>query len=659
MLSVARVSTKIASQCLELSQNAVFTQKFNSLEKKRNVTPTACISPSCDQYHFNKIVERSITTSVVSLTKDDERLPVMPANKQTNSENAFYATRTLIGKEFKKLKRDITNVSYEIVTAGNGDVWVKGSDGKMYFPSEIGTFVLIQLKAYSNVKATNAVVIVPAHFNNLQTIKYAGIISGLNLLRVIYKPTAPTLAYYGMDKTVEEITAVYDLGSGTFNISILEIQKEFEDKSTNGGDFDYLLMKRLMSEFKKNRSLTRRKTQWPLNQINNNLEPSKMLALRLILKWGGAILARLVCDLFKRSISPYEQALIVDEDEEVEISEAEMGEAFIVGGVNAKPEVQEEIFGKPPSQAVSLDEVVAVGDVARFHDVTPMSLGIETLGGVFTRLVNKNTTIPSQHSQVFSTAADGQTRVKIKIFQGEHEKAANNKILGIFSLVGIPAAPRCVPQIEVTFGIDANGILHVSARDKETGKEQQIIVQSLGGFRRDGMVKNAEQYEQGKYKIGTIDQAEGRLHDTKIPMEEYKLQSHGEDGTKFEETSTVEEPAPKQFTSDIDANGTVQYGGLTEDEIANGKIDWIEAFNQAEKMIYGIETKMVKFKLQTPEEEGKFREKIREVDELLVKKDEHDVEFEKSLLKLSEMAFTKNASEGKSSSSQTQSQDRG
>ncbi|KAJ2939901.1 hypothetical protein O0L34_g6605 [Tuta absoluta] len=528
-----------------------------------------------------KVVENSegsrTTPSHVAFTKEGERLVGMPAKRQavTNSGNTFYATKRLIGRRFDdpEVQKDMKNLSYKVVKASNGDAWVQGTDGKVYSPSQIGAFVLIKMKetaeAYLNTTVKNAVITVPAYFNDSQrqATKDAGQISGLNVLRVINEPTAAALAY-GMDKTDDKIIAVYDLGGGTFDISVLEIQKGvFEVKSTNGDtllggeDFDNVIVNFLVDEFKRDQGIDIRKDAMAMQRLKEAAEKAKIelsgslqtdinlpyLTMdasgpkHMNLKMTRSKLESLVGDLIKRTVAPCQRAL-----QDAEVQRSDIGEVLLVGGMTRMPKVQttvQEIFGRAPSRSVNPDEAVAVGAAVQggvlagdvtdilLLDVTPLSLGIETLGGVFTKLITRNTTIPTKKSQVFSTAADGQTQVEIKVHQGEREMASDNKLLGQFSLVGIPPAPRGVPQIEVTFDIDANGIVHVSARDKGTGKEQQIVIQSSGGLSKDeieNMVKAAEQFaaadKSRRERVEVSNQAEGILHDTETKMEEYKAQ---------------------------------------------------------------------------------------------------------------------------------------
>jgi len=563
-----------------------------------------------------KVIENAegarTTPSVVAFTSDGERLVGMPAKRQavTNSANTFYATKRLIGRRFtdEEVKKDMNMVSFKIVKAQNGDAWVSGSDGKVYSPSQVGAFVLTKMKetaeAYLGTSVKNAVVTVPAYFNDSQrqATKDAGQISGLNVLRVINEPTAAALAY-GMDKSDDKVIAVFDLGGGTFDISILEIQKGvFEVKSTNGNtflggeDFDNALLTYLVSEFKKDQGIDLAKDQQALQRVREAAEKAKVelssslqtdinlpyLTMdqsgpkHMNLKLTRSKFETIVGDLIKKCIEPCNKAM-----KDAEVNKSDIGDVILVGGMSRMPKVQEtcqNIFGRTPSKAVNPDEAVAMGAAIQggvlagdvtdvlLLDVTPLSLGIETLGGVFTKLIGRNTTIPTKKSQVFSTAADGQTQVEIKVHQGEREMAADNKLLGQFQLVGIPPAPRGVPQIEVTFDIDANGIVNVSARDKGTGKEQQIVIQSSGGLSKDeieNMVREAEKHAaedaDKKERIEAVNQAEGVLHDTETKMEEFKDQLPSEDVEKMKTqiTEVREKLANKDAMSGEEIKKTV------------------------------------------------------------------------------------------------------
>ncbi|KAF5399727.1 Molecular chaperone DnaK [Paragonimus heterotremus] len=527
-----------------------------------------------------KILENSegsrTTPSVVAFTADGERLVGAPAKRQavTNSANTLSATKRLIGRRFDdpEVQKDIKNSPFKIIKASNGDAWLEAR-GKAYSPSQIGAFILIKMKEtaenYLGTKVKNVVITVPAYFNDSQrqATKDAGKIAGMEVLRVINEPTAAALAY-GLDRVGDKTIAVYDLGGGTFDISVLEIQKGvFEVKSTNGDtflggeDFDNELLRYLVNEFKKESGIDVAKDPMALQRVKEAAEKAKVelssslqtdinlpyLTMdatgpkHMHMKLTRAKFESLVDPLIKRTIGPCEKAL-----KDADVKPSDLGDVLLVGGMTRMPKVQEtvqKLFGRAPSKSVNPDEAVAMGAAIQggvlagdvtdvlLLDVTPLSLGIETLGGVMTKLINRNTTIPTKKSQVFSTAADGQTQVEIKVYQGEREMASDNKLLGQFSLIGIPPAPRGVPQIEVTFDIDANGIVNVSARDKGTGKEQQIVIRSSGGLSKDdieNMVRNAEQYaeadKQRRELVEVINQAEGIVHDTESKIAEYKDQ---------------------------------------------------------------------------------------------------------------------------------------
>eukprot|EP00112_Aurelia_sp_Birch-Aquarium-sp1_P009306 Seg2052.6 transcript_id=Seg2052.6/GoldUCD/mRNA.D3Y31 product="Stress-70 protein mitochondrial" protein_id=Seg2052.6/GoldUCD/D3Y31 len=550
-----------------------------------------------------KVIENAegarTTPSTVAFSNDGERLVGAPAKRQavTNSANTLYATKRYIGRRFddKEVQKDLKGMAFKIVKASNGDAWFE-AQGKVYSPSQIGAFVLMKMKetadSYLGTSVKNAVVTVPAYFNDSQrqATKDAGQISGLNVLRVINEPTAAALAF-GMERSEDKIIAVYDLGGGTFDISILEIQKGvFEVKSTNGDtylggeDFDNALLKFLVGEFKKDTGIDITKDNMALQRLREAAEKAKCelssslqtdinlpyLTMdasgpkHMNLKLSRAKFEQLVGDLIQRTVNPCKKAM-----QDAGVKNSEIGDVLLVGGMSRMPKVQEtvqEIFGRPPSKAVNPDEAVAIGAAIQggvlagevkdilLLDVTPLSLGIETLGGVMTKLIQRNTTIPTKKSQVFSTAADGQTQVEIKVYQGEREMATYNKLLGQFTLVGIPPAPRGVPQVEVTFDIDANGIMNISARDKGTGKEQQIVIQSSGGLSKDdieNMVKEAEKFAEEDRKrkdlIEVINQAESAIHDIETKIEEYKdqLPSEEVDGLRTEISNVRDKVANK------------------------------------------------------------------------------------------------------------------
>lgn len=579
-----------------LSRNEALKPRFYSSEAVRGAvcgidlgTTNSCVAVM--EGKTPKVLENAegsrTTPSVVAFTPDGERLVGTPAKRQavTNPTNTLYATKRYIGRRFddKEIKKDAESVSFKIVKASNGDAWFE-ANGQMYSPSQVGAFVLMKMKetaeSYLGTTVKNAVITVPAYFNDSQrqATKDAGQIAGLNVLRVINEPTAAALAY-GMDKSEDKIIAVYDLGGGTFDISILEIQKGvFEVKATNGDtylggeDFDSTILKYLISEFKKESGVDLSKDNMALQRLREAAEKAKIELSasvqtdinlpyitvdasgpkHLAMKLTRAKFESLVADLVQRTIEPCKKCL-----RDADINKSDIGDVLLVGGMTRMPKVQsvvQEIFGRSPSKAVNPDEAVAVGAAIQggvlsgdvkdvlLLDVTPLSLGIETLGGVFTKLITRNTTIPTKKSQVFSTAADGQTQVEIKVHQGEREMAADNKLLGQFQLVGIPPAPRGVPQVEVTFDIDANGIVNVSARDKGTGREQQIVIQSSGGLSKDeieNMVREAEKYadsdRQKKELTEAVNQAESIIHDTETKMEEFKDQLPTDESAQLKE----------------------------------------------------------------------------------------------------------------------------
>ena len=515
------------------------------------------------------------TPSIVAFTEDGERLVGQSAKRQavTNPENTVFAIKRLIGRPFKDpmTQKDVKMVPYRIIDHGNGDAWVE-SRGEKYSPSQISAFTLQKMKetaeAFLGEPVTQAVITVPAYFNDSQrqATKDAGQIAGLEVLRIINEPTAASLAY-GLDRKGGGTIAVYDLGGGTFDISVLEIgDGVFEVKATNGDtflggeDFDMRLLGYLADEFKKEHGIDLRADNLALQRLKEAAEKAKIelsSAMQtevnlpfitadssgpkhLTMKVTRAKLEALIDDLVARTIEPCRAAL-----KDAGLSAGEVDEIILVGGMTRMPKVVEVVknfFGREPHKGVNPDEVVAVGAAIQagvlqgdvkdvlLLDVTPLSLGIETLGGVFTRLIDRNTTIPTKKSQVFSTAEDGQTAVTIRVFQGEREMAGDNKLLGQFDLVGIPPAPRGVPQVEVAFDIDANGIVNVSAKDKATSKEQQIRIQASGGL-SDGeierMVRDAESHADEDKKrretVETRNHAEALIHAT-----EKNLSEHGD-----------------------------------------------------------------------------------------------------------------------------------
>lgn len=571
-------------------------------------TTNSCVSVM--EGNTPRIIENSegarTTPSMVAYTSSGERLVGQAAKRQgvTNPENTLFAIKRLIGRRFDDpmTQKDIGLVPYKIIKNENGDAWVD-AHGEKLSPSQVSAMILKKMKetaeAHLGETVTQAVITVPAYFNDSQrqATKDAGQIAGLEVLRIINEPTAAALAY-GLDKKNSGMIAVYDLGGGTFDVSILEIgDGVFEVKSTNGDtflggeDFDSRIMDFLADEFKKESGIDLRKDTLALQRLKEAAEKAKIELSSAVqtdvnlpfitadasgpkhlnIKITRAKLESLVADLVERTVAPCKAAL-----KDAGITADKIDEVILVGGMTRMPKILETVkkfFGKEPNRSVNPDEVVAAGAAIQgavlkgdmkdvlLLDVTPLSLGIETLGGVFTRLIDRNTTIPTRKSQIFSTADDNQTAVTIRVFQGEREMAADNKILGQFDLVGLPAAPRGVPQIEVTFDIDANGIVQVSAKDKATNKEQQIRIQASGGLKDEEieqMVKDAEAHaEEDKKRRESVEvknQAESMIHTTEKTLSENADKISAEDKEKIEaDLAALKEAVKGDDAEDIKA----------------------------------------------------------------------------------------------------------